>query len=205
MTDTNDEPNLVQPSDNERARLPETSHAYIEALEARLDARDQRIAELEQENARLREDAAEHAALDAETDAGIEQIEHERDEAIRRADALERAVKSALDAWEADEFDEAKYYEIRATLYDQPATYSLEPLEHKPLSEEARKRGQDALRRLAGKDQPAQDAGMSLDPDDLDYGLSTNGAAPRQPDQPAAAGEADCCARTREDAGGGRE
>jgi hypothetical protein len=42
-----------------------------------------------------------------------------------RADALERAVRSALDAWEADEFDEAKYYEIRAALAqpepDQPA------------------------------------------------------------------------------------
>jgi DNA-directed RNA polymerase subunit M/transcription elongation factor TFIIS len=40
---------------------------------------------------------------------------------------------------------------------DQPAGYSLEPLQHKPLNEDARKRGQDALRRLSGKDQPAQD------------------------------------------------
>jgi hypothetical protein len=166
------------------------------------DTKDERIAELERELRKHErgEDEGYQRTLQEMT-----RLEGEFEVKKRRADALERAVKSALDAWEADEFDEAKYYEIRATLYDQPATYSLEPLEHKPLSEEARKRGQDALRRLAGKDQPAQDAGMSLDPDDLDYGLSTNGAAPRQPDQPAAAGEADCCARTREDAGGGRE
>jgi hypothetical protein len=37
MADANDEPNLVEPSDDERARLPETTQAYIEALEARLD------------------------------------------------------------------------------------------------------------------------------------------------------------------------
>jgi hypothetical protein len=38
----------------------------------------------------LAADLDEHAALDAETDAGISQIELERDEAVRRADALER-------------------------------------------------------------------------------------------------------------------
>jgi hypothetical protein len=70
---------------------------------------------------------------------------------------------------------------IRNLRPDQPAHHSLEPLQHQPLSEEARERGQEALRRLAGKDQPA-DAGEPDEPE-----LTIN----KQPRS--------CCARTREE------
>ena len=38
---------------------------------------------------------------------------------------------------------------------DHPTDHSPEPLRHKPLSEEARQQGQEALRRLSGRDQSA--------------------------------------------------
>jgi hypothetical protein len=157
-----------------------------------LDARDQIISDQAQDIAQLQLNNAalhseliavrdEHAALDAKTDAGISQIELERDEAVRRADALERAVKSALDAWEADEFDEAKYYEIRAALYTQQ-----EP------------------------DQPAQDGPMVMQPGEPsqrrclvycgdDRCTCEAGRVPK-PDQPADADEPDTrpkCSHTR--------
>jgi hypothetical protein len=53
-----DEPTLIEPSDDERARLPETTRAYIDGLEERLDTRDQQIAELEQALQKERERAA---------------------------------------------------------------------------------------------------------------------------------------------------
>jgi len=102
-------------------------------LQAALDVAQSRITELEAER-------DEHAALDAETDAGLEQIELERDDAIQRADAAEareRAKDEALQtcrdhAWEGcnapnaayrwcERIDEVAHAALAQQPADQPA------------------------------------------------------------------------------------
>jgi hypothetical protein len=128
------------------------------------DTKDERIAELERELRKHErgEDEGYQRTLQEMT-----RLEGEFEVKKRRADALERAVKSALDAWEADEFDEAKYYEIRATLYDQPADAGERP------------------ENWVAQEVASAEAEVSKWP------AWMTGTAD--------AGEADCCARTREE------
>ena len=44
---------MIEPSDNERSQLPETTWNYLNDLESELDAKDKQIAELEKDRARL--------------------------------------------------------------------------------------------------------------------------------------------------------
>jgi predicted nuclease with TOPRIM domain len=188
-----------------------------------INSQNQRIAELQRENARLREDAAEHAALDAETEAGLEQIEHERDEAIRRADALERTVNGKTQTINALATLAAEY----VALEDANAACSASDEQ----VNEARQRLLDEISQCRAAlaqqepDQPAQDGGRldpytleraaeameslagTVDEDDGPYfegyrDACTDGEVnirDLQLDQPADAGEPSCCARTREE------
>jgi hypothetical protein len=218
MADANDEPNLVEPSDDERARLPETTEAYIEALEALLDARDQRIAELERE-LRLRDDVPEGhgwlpqaewqrlldvqkarvAELERERDAlaaGLDRDTRSRYALIDRLNALERALRQALnrmehvERWLAGEANNVPVCacaieEARAALAQQ--SDRLEDQGYEPRGEP-----------LA--DQPAQDGGRGP----LECQICGAWAEPPQPlpcncnrrlgispDQPADAGESE--------------
>jgi hypothetical protein len=159
----------------------------------------------------LAADLDEHAALNAETDAGISQIELERDEAVRRADALERALRDArplVEKWCHYQGDHPKLFQqylgpIDAALTDQPA------------QEWTAERAQAYIDQF-DHDQPAQDGEPSVDQarfervwQQLVYSLAdffalevTDAQArsiAREVLQAADAGDPSCCARTREE------
>jgi hypothetical protein len=146
----------------EIARLERERDSLHEALQSKTSLLQQRSREdeaAEAERDRLR---ADNERLMRERDAFVagssrqvrttwdyhqklEAAEAERDRLRADNERLRGAVRSAMDAWEAGEFDEAKYYELRHVL-DNTALATDHPQETHHLTQGEQRVMQDALR-----------------------------------------------------------
>jgi hypothetical protein len=151
--------------------------------------------------ARTNQPAQDGGRLDPYTLGRCKQTADQRAAAWQQANERRRVPSdyAQVSQWEAETISAA----IRNLRPDQPAHHSLEPLQHKPLSEEARERGQEALRRLAGKNQPAnrygdkqccQNCGAPIgDAAPVVMPFCSNECATAPVNQPADAGETPYC------------